>query len=235
MSCFAIEIDQPVPYEKGLMLQERIHQLRRCERIPDTVLFLEHEPVVTLGNRGRVEALRLQPEEFRQRGIDLVHASRGGDVTFHGPGQVVMYPILRLGGVEADAHGYLHNLEEVAIRTSMDWGVHAWRREGKNGAWTELGKIAAIGFRIRRWITLHGMSFNVDLDLSGFQTIVPCGLVGEAVTRLADVSSWAVDLEEVRERMAFHFSAVLGRPLERLHLADADAVFRWLPPGGEAS
>lgn len=218
-ACF---FDKPVPYPQAVRIQEATHAARLRDAVPDTVYLLEHEPVVTLGARGRTEHLKLAPEALQAKGIELVHASRGGDVTYHGPGQAVLYPILRLGDREADAHGYLHNLEEIALRTAADFGVNAWRREGKNGAWTEAGKIAAIGFRLRRWITMHGMSFNVDVDLSGFETIVPCGLVGEPVASLKTLmGSRCPPVREVKEALAGHFEAVCGRRLQRMDATDA--------------
>ena len=143
-------------------------------------------------------------------------------MTYHGPGQLVMYPILRLGESEADARGYLFNLEEIAIRTAAGFGIDAFRREGMSGAWTERGKLAAIGFHIRRWITLHGMSFNVREGLSGFDFIVGCGLVGEKVCSL---ESWlgegTPELRGVREVMLGAFSGVCGRELDPVGWEDA--------------
>jgi len=215
LKAWAIYFGAPIPYAEGLRIQEAIWNLRCQDLIPDAVLFLEHRPVVTLGNRGRTGHLLATPEKLREAGIDFVHASRGGDVTYHGPGQLVMYPILKLGAHETDAHGYLHNLEETAILTAADFGVPAFRRAGMNGAWTEQGKIAAIGFRLKRWVTLHGMSFNVQVDLSGFQTIVPCGLVGQPVSSLrAILGEKAPDLPSARQSMSRHFSEVFERPLD---------------------
>ncbi len=211
---------RPVPYLQGLDLQHRLLQARQNNRIPDTVLVLEHRPVVTLGNRGRDNYLLKTREEYAAMGIELFHAERGGDVTFHGPGQWVLYPILYLGGNEADSHGYLHNLEEVAIRTLGDYGVEGFRREGKSGAWTTAGKVAAIGFRLKKWVSFHGMSFNVSNELAGFDTIVPCGLTGEPVVSLKTILAHACPaMPEVRESLLNHFSAVCNRELERF---DAD-------------
>ena len=215
MSAWVVYFDSLVPFSEGVQIQERLVAARAAERIPDTILFLEHRAVVTLGTRGRTGALLASPERLAELGIDFARASRGGDVTYHGPGQLVMYPILRLGAHEADAHGYLRNLEEIAIRTAADFGVAARRRKGMNGAWTDDGKIAAIGFRLKRWITMHGMSFNVNVDLEGFGTIVPCGLQGEPVSSLKKIlGDRCPSPEEVRARMAHHFSEVCGRPLE---------------------
>jgi lipoate-protein ligase B len=215
MNAWAVFFDAPLPYAAGVALQERLHAARLADAIPDTILFLEHTPVVTLGQRGRNDGVRASPARLQELGVELAQASRGGNVTFHGPGQCVLYPILKLGSHEADAHGYLHNLEEIAIRTAADFGVTAYRRAGKNGAWTDDGKIAAIGFRLKRWVTLHGMSFNVQVDLAGFDLIVPCGLAGEKVSSLARLlGARCPTVAQVRERLAVHFAAVCGRALE---------------------
>jgi lipoate-protein ligase B len=215
VSARAIFFPQLVPYSDGVRIQQQLHAERLSDRIPDTVLFLEHTPVVTLGRRGRDNFLLVPQAELARRGIDCVHSTRGGDVTYHGPGQLVMYPILKLGTNEADTHGYLWNLEEIAIRTAGDFGVRAFRKEGKSGAWTDAGKIAAIGFQLKRWVTLHGMSFNVDLDLAGFSVIVPCGLAGDPVASLKTIlGAKCPALAEVRDSMKKHFEDVCGRALE---------------------
>lgn len=197
-------------------MQRRLLKARQDNLIPDTVLLLQHTPTVTLGNRGRDNYLLKTEEEYRALGIDLFHAERGGDVTFHGPGQWVLYPILYLGGNEADSHGYLFNLEEIALRTLEDYGIHGYRREGKSGAWTDAGKIAAIGFRLKKWVSFHGMSFNVSNDLMGFKTIVPCGLVGEPVTSLKTIlNDNCPDMASVQNSLLNHFSVVCNRELEQ--------------------
>ena len=218
---YSISFNDPVPYQVGLDMQRRLLKARQENRIPDTVLILQHQPVVTLGNRGRDNYLLKTEEEYRELGIELFHAERGGDVTYHGPGQWVLYPILHLGGNEADSHGYLSNLEEIAIRTLGDFGIEGFRKEGKSGAWTEAGKIAAIGFRLKKWVSFHGMSFNVSLDLSGFQTIVPCGLVGEPVASLKTILGDACpEMDKVRDSLLNHFSSVCNRDLERFSSED---------------
>ena len=216
---WAVFFAEPVAYADGLRIQQALHAARVADRIPDTVLFLQHKPVITLGRRGRTNHLLVRKDDLARRGIDLFEASRGGDVTFHGPGQVVMYPIIRLGTTGTDSHGYLENLEEIAIRTAAVFGVEAWRREGKSGAWTKAGKIAAIGFKLARWVSMHGMSFNVDNDLAGFQLIVPCGLAGEPVASLRTLlGDRCPPPRDVAAALADSFEAVLGRPLERYHV-----------------
>lgn len=213
MQAYAIQFDEPVPYQQGLDLQHRLLKARQNDEIPDTVLILQHTPTVTLGNRGRDNYLLLSKEEYSKRGIELFHAERGGDVTYHAPGQWVMYPIIRLEGVSS--HNYLWNLEEVALRTLSDFNVEGFRVEGKNGAWTDQGKLAAIGFRLKRWVSFHGMSFNVSLDLSGFQTIVPCGLVGQPVASMQTVlGDDCPAMDAVRDRLLANFSNVCKRELE---------------------
>ncbi|HEY5621195.1 MAG TPA: lipoyl(octanoyl) transferase LipB [Pontiella sp.] len=216
MNAYSVQFAEPVPYQKGLDIQRRLLLARQENRIPDTVLMLQHQPVVTLGNRGRDNYLLKTEAEYREMGIDLFHAERGGDVTFHGPGQWVLYPILYLGGNEADSHGYLNNLEEIAIRTLADFNIRGFRREGKSGAWTDAGKIAAIGFRLKKWVSFHGMSFNVRNSLTGFETIVPCGLQGEPVASLQTIlGDDCPQMPEVRDALLHHFSTVCNRELER--------------------
>lgn len=215
-SAIALYLHDPVRYADGVRFQEALVAARQADQIPDTVLFLQHHPVITLGRRGRTQHLLATPDVLARYGVDLVTSSRGGDVTYHGPGQLVIYPILKLGSSESDSHGYLTNLEEVAVRTAADFGVTAYRRPGMNGAWTDAGKIAAIGFYLKRWVTMHGMSFNVDLDLAGFQLIVGCGLVGEKVSSLRHIlGDRCPSLAVVRDHVAHHVEQVLGRALSR--------------------
>jgi lipoyl(octanoyl) transferase len=238
-SALGFFLPAPVPYAVALRIQEELAARRAADSVPDTAIFLEHPPVVTLGARGRRNHLLISESQLAARGIDLYPASRGGDVTFHGPGQLILYPILKLGLNESDAHGYLRNLEEIAVRTAGSFHVRAFRRPGMNGAWTDHGKLAAIGFRLKRWVTLHGMSFNVSVDLAGFQTIVPCGLAGEPVTSLSVLlGAGAPILAAVRDAMAGHFETVCGRRLTIIRTAadwppglpDLPALRALLPP-----
>ncbi|MBU4247803.1 MAG: lipoyl(octanoyl) transferase LipB [Verrucomicrobia bacterium] len=216
MTAWAICFEQPLTYAEGVRLQDALVAARSTGEIPDTVLFLEHTPVITMGVRSSARHILLSPESLAQQGIEVAKSSRGGDVTWHGPGQLVMYPIIRLGEQETDARGYLYNLEEIAIRTAADFGVTAFRRSGLTGAWTTRGKLAAIGIRLKRWVTFHGMSFNVSPDLSGFAAIVPCGLAGEPVASLKILCGNACPtLPTVRERLTAHFSAVCRRDIQR--------------------
>lgn len=221
MKAWAVQFDQPVPYQEGLDLQHRLLAARQVNQIPDTILILQHLPTVTLGNRGRDNYLLKTAEEYRALGIEVFRAERGGDVTYHAPGQWVLYPIIYIGGSETNAHGYLWNLEEVALRSLADFGIQGFRVDGKSGAWTEKGKVAAIGFRLKRWVAFHGMSLNVCLDLSGFQTIVPCGLVGQPVASMQSLLGSACPaMSAVRDRLLVNFSGVFHRDLEILQDRD---------------
>jgi lipoyl(octanoyl) transferase len=207
--------DVPLPYAEAAALQEELVAARIAGELPDTVLFLEHPPVITLGRRGREDYLKHAAAFYEQRGVEIVRSTRGGDVTYHAPGQLVMYPILQVAELDAGSHGYLQLLEQTAVETARAFGVEAYTREGMAGAWTHQGKIAAIGFKLKRWVSYHGMSFNVDLDLAGFDTIVGCGLEGEDVTSLkALLGDEAPSLPEVRAVMAEVFGRLIQRPIE---------------------
>ncbi len=204
-----------VPYLEAEALQERLVLARRNGEIPDTLLLLEHPPVVTLG-RGADPSHLLETEEaLRAEGIGVHACGRGGDVTYHGPGQLVGYPILALEPERRDARRYLRDLEEAVIRTVGEHGLEARRDPGLTGVWVGERKIAAIGVRIGTgWITSHGFALNVSTDLAGFETIVPCGIRGCEVTSIARETGRNVPLREVAARAAVHLAAVLGRPLD---------------------
>lgn len=196
----------PVPYLEALALQEELLKLRINDEIEDRFLFLEHLPVITLGRRGRDNHLLLDVDVYKKRGIEIHKASRGGDVTWHGPGQLVVYPIRKLDS----SHDYLSQLEEAAIQTCEAFGVSSFRKEGIAGAWTQKGKIAAIGFKLSKWVSYHGMSFNVNADLDeGFGTIVGCGLEGFEVTSLKEIlGDQCPDLDQVEQQMRASLSKV---------------------------
>lgn len=205
--------EQPLDYEAATGLQESLLTERLADAIPDTLLLLEHEPVITLGVSARTEHLMVPPEKLATLGIRVVRSARGGDVTYHGPGQLVAYPILKLEGEERDVRGYVQRLEETAIRTAAAFGIQAWRRPGMTGAWTARGKLAAIGVRVRRWVTFHGVSFNLDPQPDGFRYIVPCGLAGEPVVSLRQLLAPAAppSLDDVRHAWQRAFTAVFAR------------------------
>jgi lipoyl(octanoyl) transferase len=202
-----------VAYADGLALQQTLVEERRADRIPDTLLLLEHPHVLTLGvKRDAARAHVVTPAaELTALGVDVVEAGRGGDVTYHGPGQLVAYPILDLRPDRCDVHRYVRDLEEVMIRVSADYGLTAGRIAGLSGTWIGDAKIGAVGIRISRWITSHGIAFNVTTDLSYFDLIVPCGIADKAVTSLARELGYAVPMPEVEDRFAARFAAVFER------------------------
>ncbi len=204
-----------VPYGRGLEIQRHLVAERQAGRIPDQLLLLEHDPVFTLGRSARRENVLFPDEELRRRGFDVFESGRGGDVTYHGPGQVVGYPILDLAPDRCDVHRYVRDLEEVMIRTCGDYGIGADRVAGLTGTWVGREKIGAIGVRISRWVTSHGFAFNVTTDLSAFGLIVPCGIRDKGVTSLERLLGRAVALDEVMDRLTAHFAAVFERETTR--------------------
>jgi len=204
-----------VRYREALALQQRLVEERRAGAIPDVLLLLEHPPVVTLGVRGDGGRSHIVASEERLSalGVDVSETGRGGDVTFHGPGQVVGYPILDLRPDRCDVHRYVRDVEEVMIRTCADYGIEARRIEGLTGAWVGNLKIGAIGVRISRWITSHGFAFNVNTDLDYFDLIVPCGIADRGVTSLERLLGSRIALDHVENALAHHFGAVFGRQI----------------------
>jgi lipoyl(octanoyl) transferase len=201
-----------VPYEEALALQRSLVEERRAGRIDDVLLLLEHPPVLTVGVRGdggRSHILA-SSEELTARGIAVHETGRGGDVTYHGPGQVVGYPILDLSPHRRDVHRYVRDLEEVLIRVAADFGVVAGRVEGLTGVWVGDEKLAAIGVRIARWVTSHGFAFNVNTELDDFKLIVPCGIADRGVTSLARVLGRPVDIDSVEDRITVRFGELFA-------------------------
>jgi lipoyl(octanoyl) transferase len=200
-----------IPYAHGLELQESLVIERQAGRIPDQLLLLEHDAVFTLGRNAQAQNILLPAEALRERGFEVFETGRGGDVTYHGPGQVVGYPILQLSPDRRDVHRYVRDLEEVMIRTCADYGLAASRVVGLTGTWLEDEKIGAIGVRIARWVTSHGFALNVGTDLSAFDLIVPCGIRGRGVTSLERKLGRPVPLDDVMDRLAASFAAVFER------------------------
>lgn len=201
-----------VPYAQALALQERLVSERRSGRVGDMLLLLEHPHVITMGSSSDPEHVLVSAEERDRRGIDLVEVGRGGDVTYHGPGQLVGYPILDLKPGRKDLHRYLRDLEEVIIRAAGSLGVAAHRSPGLTGVWTATGKLAAIGVRVSSgWITSHGFALNVCNDLSWFGTIVPCGIHDRDVTSLSRELGREVTLDQASEAVLEAFGDVFQR------------------------
>jgi lipoyl(octanoyl) transferase len=202
-----------VSYQDGLALQRSLVEERRGGRVPDLLLLLQHSPVITLGVKGDGGRSNIIADVTRltELGIQVSETGRGGDVTYHGPGQIVGYPILDLRPDRCDVHRYVRDLEEVMIRVCGDYGLRAGRIAGLTGTWVGDRKIGAIGIRISRWITSHGFAFNVSTDLDRFQLIVPCGIAGRGVTSLEQAAGRAISMTEAEDAVVRHFCRVFER------------------------
>ena len=193
-------------YADALALQKETVRRRVAKEIPDTLILVEHPPVITMGKMSKKEhLLGTRPD------VEVVETPRGGDVTYHGPGQIVGYPILDLTALHQDLKKYLGKLEETMIRAVARYGVTAGRQEGMTGAWVGDRKIGAIGVRVEKWVTSHGFALNANNDLGGFDLIIPCGLRGKGVTSIAREIGHEVDLDELRRSVAEIFGEVVGR------------------------
>jgi lipoate-protein ligase B len=232
-TCLIIDLGL-IGYAEAHALQKRIVAACKANAIDDVLLFCEHPHVITQGRNGKREHLLAGENVLRQKGVEYYETSRGGDVTYHGPGQIVGYPILNLAAIRRDVVWYVRMLEEVMIRASADIGVAAAREVGKTGVWvapqeevtqsarrapksqSTPEKLGAIGVHISRWVTSHGFAYNVSTDLRFFDLIVPCGIAGRKATSLEKLLGRAVDSREVVVRLTKHFGEVFG-----LHMQDA--------------
>lgn len=199
-----------VPYAAATEMQRALVEDRRAGRVPDLLLLLEHPHVITLGVKLDAARAHLVASQdlLSQRGVDVHESGRGGDITYHGPGQLVGYPIMDLRPDRCDVHRYVRDLEEVMIRAAGDFGVRADRIKGLTGAWVGADKLGAIGVRISRWITSHGFAFNVSTNLDYFRLIVPCGISDRGVTSLARLTGAPVTLEQAANAIARNFCDV---------------------------
>jgi lipoyl(octanoyl) transferase len=217
-TCYSVDLGF-IGYAEAFALQSRIVAARKAGAIPDVLLFCEHPPVITLGRNGRRENLLASENVLRQKNVEFHETNRGGDITYHGPGQIVGYPILDLNRIRRDVHWYVRSLEEMMIRASADFQIAAYRVPGRTGIWVTTGnseeKLAAIGVHISRWVSSHGFAYNVATDLRNFELIVPCGIADRKATSLEKLLERAVSRNEVQPKLEQHFAAVFGRePLE---------------------
>jgi lipoyl(octanoyl) transferase len=204
-----------VSYADGLEMQKALVEQRAAGEIDDTLLLLQHPHVLTLGAKAgesRTHVLAT-PERLAELGVELHETGRGGDVTYHGPGQIVGYPIISLKPDRCDVHRYVRDLEEVMIRVTGEYGFQAARIGGLTGAWVGAEKIGAIGVRIQRWVTSHGFAFNVSTDLDFFRLIVPCGIADRGVTSLRRLSGREIPIAEVEDHLIRHLAAIFSRTL----------------------
>ncbi|HWX25031.1 MAG TPA: lipoyl(octanoyl) transferase LipB [Vicinamibacteria bacterium] len=200
-----------MPYARALEIQDTLVAQRQAASIPDTLLLLEHEPVFTLGRNACRDHLLLSAEALAARGFEVFECGRGGDVTYHGPGQAVGYPILDLAPDRRDVHRYVRDLEQVLILTCADYGLRAERIPGLTGCWVGEEKVAAIGVRISRWVTSHGFALNVCNDLAPFGLAIPCGIWDKGVTSLERLLGQSVPLSDAMARLETHFARVFAR------------------------
>jgi lipoyl(octanoyl) transferase len=206
-----------VGYEQAFELQRRTVAARKAGAVPDVLFLCEHPHVITLGRNGHRENLLASQHLLRQMGVEFHSTDRGGDITYHGPGQVVGYPILDLAAIRRDVGWYVRQLEEAMIRATAEFGIAATRKAGMTGAWVELAngaapeKLAAIGVHLSRWVTSHGFAYNVSTDLRYFDLIVPCGIADKRATSLERLLGRAVRSEEVAPRIVRHLAELFGR------------------------
>jgi lipoate-protein ligase B len=201
-------------YKKAWDLQHVLWARRVEGDLPDLLLFLEHPHVITLGRRGNRTHLIAPSEVLGEMGIPIFHVERGGDVTYHGPGQLVVYPILDLKGYGYRLIRYVDQLEEVILRVLKDFGMEGRRDSLNRGVWVNGDKIASIGVTIKRWVSFHGFSLNYETDLKYFDLIHPCGLVGKKMTSMAEILGEEITRESLTERICFHFKEVFQREWE---------------------
>ena len=204
-------------YAEAWALQKRLVAARKANAIEDVLLLCEHPHVITQGRNGKREHLLASEHVLQQKGVEFHATDRGGDITYHGPGQIVGYPILNLGAIRRDVVWYVRMLEEVMIRATLEFGITAERVEGKTGIWVRYEnaeeKVAAIGVHISRWVTSHGFAYNVSTDLRYFDLIVPCGIADSKATSLERLLGRSVRREEIAPGIAKHFGEVFGLEL----------------------
>ena len=227
--CWRVDLG-PIGYAQACELQRRAVEARKAGAVPDVLLLCEHPHVITLGRNGRLENLRASDAVLREMGVEFYPSDRGGDITYHGPGQIVAYPILDLASHRRDVRWYVDRLEETMIRATADFKVTAARVEGRHGIWvgqhaTE-EKLAALGVHLSRWVTSHGFAYNVATDLRYFDLIVPCGIAGKRATSLERVLDRAVRSDEVRPRLAAHFGELFERNMLQVSRAALEEKLR---------
>jgi lipoyl(octanoyl) transferase len=225
-NCLTIDLGL-IGYAEAYALQKRVVAARKAGAIEDVLLLCEHPHVITQGRNGKREHLLVSENVLRQKGVEYHETSRGGDITYHGPGQIVGYPILNLGEIRRDVVWYVRTLEEAMIQATAEFGISARREPGKTGVWVEVAeggsslathhsplaaseKLAAIGVHISRWVTSHGFAYNVSTDLRNFEWIVPCGIADRKATSLEKLLERSIEEKEVAPRIARHLGELLG-------------------------
>jgi lipoate-protein ligase B len=236
-----------VEYGAAWELQRRVVAARKAGAVPDVLLLCQHPHVITLGRNGKLANLRASSHVLGQMGVSFFETNRGGDITYHGPGQLVGYPILNLSEIRRDVGWYVRSLEEAMIRASADFGISGRRVPGRTGVWVDVAaqerneveevkevkdeeKLAAIGVHISRWVTSHGFAYNVSTDLRYFDLIVPCGIAGKRATSLEKLLGRRVDSKEVAPRIAAHLGEIFGLDLRAATPDALEALLRQFEP-----
>jgi len=215
-----LELDGLTPYKYAHELQVALVQARREILDKDIFICLEHPPVFTLGRRGGLGSLKVPEDFLKSQGIDIVHVERGGDITYHGPGQIVLYPILDLRFSGLSIVDYVTALEEVMIRTAADWSISAERNPLNRGVWVGRRKLGSVGIAVRRSVTFHGLALNANTVLEHFGWIDPCGLQGISVASMAQLHGKPIDMHEVRRSLLGHVEEVFGAALVQIGLEE---------------
>ena len=225
--CWVVDLGL-IPYGPACDFQRALVQARKAQAVPDVLLLCEHPHVITLGRNGSREHLRASSHVLSQMRVEFHPTDRGGDITYHGPGQIVGYPILDLAEHRRDVRSYVEQLEEVMIRATADFGIPSQRFADKHGVWVgepaHEEKLAALGVHLSRWVTSHGFAYNVSTDLRFFDLIVPCGIPGKRATSLERLLSRVVSTEEVRPHLVSHFGEVFRRDMISKSLRDLEAA-----------
>ncbi len=230
--CWTVELGS-IGYERAWDLQKRIVAARKLALIPDVLLLCEHPHVITMGRNGRAEHLLASEQMLGARGVEFHVTNRGGDITYHGPGQLVAYPILNLSEIRRDVGWYVRQLEEAMIRTSAEHGITAERREGRTGIWVNVSsaseiadeeKLGAIGVHISRWVTSHGLAYNVSTDLTYFDLIVPCGIAGKRATSLKRLLNREVEMNDASQKLVRHLGECFGLKMRAMPLPELESV-----------
>ena len=200
-----------VPYEEAFDLQKKLVELRIQDKINDTLILLEHPPVFTITRKDTIKNILVSPDELKEKGIAVCKTNRGGDITYHGHGQLVGYPIMDLKEHGKDLHKYIRNIEEMIINLLTDYGISAHRDKRHHGVWVEEEKIAAIGISVKSsWITMHGFSLNINPDLDHYSLIIPCGITDKGVTSLSKLLGTSVSHKDVRQKLIQHYEEVFN-------------------------
>jgi lipoyl(octanoyl) transferase len=230
--CLVVDLGL-IGYERAWDLQKRIVAARKLALIPDVVLLCEHPHVITMGRNGRSEHLLASEQMLQTRGVEFHATNRGGDITYHGPGQIVAYPILNLSEIRRDVGWYVRQLEEAMIGMTAEYGITAERREGRTGIWVNVSnadgmpneeKLGAIGVHISRWVTSHGLAYNVSTDLSYFDLIVPCGIAGKRAISLKRLLNREVEMSDASPKLAQHLGDCFGRAMRATSRAELESL-----------